>query len=249
MQGNVIGINTAIASNSGGYQGVGFAIPSNSAKLVMDELIHGGKVHRGFLGINIQDVTEALAKSFGRSDSNGALISKVVPGGPADLAGLKSGDIVLSFNGQKVTDAARLKVLVGQLKPETTVPLNVVRNQKTQEVLIKVGEQTEKMMASGSSEPQRSREMGLELEKVPANEAKHMGLNKGVGLVVKEVKPDGLGSKMGLQRGDIILEIDGRSVTEVSALNKDVEAAKKDHVVRLMVQRGQATIYLAETIG
>ena len=249
MQGEVVGINTAIVSNSGGYQGVGFAIPSNSAKLVMDQLIHGDKVDRGFLGINIQDVTEALAKSFGRNDTNGALISKVVPGGPADKAGLKSGDIVLSFNGQPVSDAAQLKVHVGEIRPNTTVTLSVRRDKKTRDVAVTVGELTEKMMASGPSQTGSSGEMGLELEKVPAGEAKHMGLKAGVGLVVKDVASGGFGSKIGLQKGDVILEIDGKSVTDVPVFNKEVDVAKKDHVVRLMVQRGSETIYLAETIG
>lgn len=249
IDGQVVGINTAIATGSGGYQGVGFAIPSNSAKLVMDQLVKEGKVHRGLLGVNIQDMNDALAKSFGRSDSNGALVAQVVPGSPAAKAGVRPGDIVLAFNGRPVTGASDLKNMVANEKPNSQAKLTIYRDHKTQEMTVAVGERTEKAVASATSKPQNSAELGVQLEKVPPKEAKHLGLKDGAGLKITSVDSEGVGSRMGLAPGDVILEIDGKAATDVASFNKEVKAAEANHVIRLMVQRGAETIFLAETIG
>jgi len=249
MNGEVIGLNTAIASRSGGYQGVGFAIPSNSVQLVMDQLVKEGKVHRGLLGINIQDMNEALAKSFGRKDLSGALVSQVVPGSPAEKAGIKSGDIVLSFNGQAISGAAELKNLVGNQKPGDSAKLTIWRKNQTQNITVAVGERTEKTLASAAPQEGNSADLGLRLEKVPAGVAKRLGLKDGAGLMIKSVDPNGAGSRMGLAENDVILDVDGKKVTNVESFNNEVEAAKANHVIRLMVQRGSSTIYLGETIG
>jgi serine protease Do len=249
INGEVIGINTAIATRSGGYQGIGFAIPSDSAKLIMDQLVKEGKVHRGLLGVNIQDLNQALAKSFGRTDTNGALVSEVVPGSPAEKGGIKAGDIVLSFNGHPVTGAGQLKNLVGLEKPGSTVKMTIYRDHKTQEIAATVGERTPQALASVSPKAETSKELGMELEKVPAQVAKKMKIKEGVGLMIKSVDPEGLGSRMGLEAGDVILDIDGHKVADVSQFSKEVDQAKKNGVIRLMVQRGSATLYLADSIG
>jgi serine protease Do len=249
IRGNVIGINTAIATRSGGYQGIGFAIPSNSAKLVMDELIKHGKVNRGLLGISIQDLNESLAKSFGKPDTSGALVAQVIKGSPAEKAGLKNGDIIVAFNGHPVAGASQLKNMVGMEKPGTKAKLAVFRDKKTMDVTVTVGERTAKAIASaGEANAESSKELGIELEQVPPNVAKKLNIKEGNGLRVKQVKGDGLGAKMGIRSGDIILEIDGKTVTTTSQFNNEVEQAKKKGIIRLMIQRGNATIYLAESI-
>jgi serine protease Do len=249
IKGEVIGVTTAIATRSGGYQGIGFAIPSNSAKIVMDELIKHGKVTRGLLGVNIQDLNESLAKSFGLSDTNGALVAQVVSGSPAEKAGIKAGDVILKYNGKVVTGASELKNLVGQEKPGAPAKLTVFRDKKSFDVDVAVGERTAKALAEAPSSPTgggaASTDLGVTLEKLPAAAAEKMGLKEGVGLAIKQVSPDGVGSKMGLQEGDVILEIDGKAVSDVSAFNQDVAASKKNKVIRLKIQRGSATIYLA----
>ena len=153
IQGEVIGITTAIATRSGGYQGIGFAIPSNSANIVMDELIKHGKVTRGLLGVNIQDLNESLAKSFGLSDTNGALVAQVIPGSPAEKAGIKAGDVISKFNGKEVTGAAELKNIVGEQKPGTTVKLTVFRDKKTFDVNVTVSERTAQALAEAPTRP------------------------------------------------------------------------------------------------
>jgi serine protease Do len=252
IEGEVVGITTAIASRSGGYQGIGFAIPSNSAKLIMDDLVKTGKVRRGLLGVNIQDVTDSLAKSFGRAGSGGALVSQVIEGGPADKAGIKAGDIILKFNGEPVSGAAELKNLVGRVKPGSTAKLSVFRNKETVEITAHITERTKEAIAAAtpsSSTPEASNELGIEISSVPASVSERLGLKNGGGVEVKDVSPDGEGAKMGLKVGDVILEVDGKVVADVSTFNNAVTAAKTNKLVRLKVRRGNGTIFLATPLG
>ncbi len=248
IQGQVVGVNTAIASRSGGYMGIGFAIPSDSAKLVMEQLLKHGKVERGLLGVNIQDLNENLAKSFGRTDTNGALVSQVVPDGPAQKAGIKTGDIVVGFNGHPVAGAAELKNLVGQTKPGTTAKLDIYRGKKTIEVSVPIGERTAKALAAGSTPGgETSAELGISVEKVPSQMASKLHLKHGEGLVIKDMNPNGQGAAIGLRPGDVILQVDDKTITDVAQFNKEVAEAKKNGIIRFMIQRGSATIFLAES--
>lgn len=250
IQGQVVGITTAIATRSGGYQGIGFAIPANSARLVMDEILKEGKVRRGMLGVNIQDVTEALAKSFGRPDTSGALVSQVIPGSPSEKAGIKPGDIILSFNGAPISGASELKNMVGQVKPGSVVKLTLFRNKQTMDVAVTVTERTAKAAESAmESQGESSKELGITVEPTPADVAKKLNLKEGSGVLIKEMEPDGLGGKMGLRSGDVVLQVDDKDVNDVNSFNQSIVDSKKSGIIRLRIQRGTATIYLAETIG
>ena len=251
IEGKVIGVNTAIASRSGGYQGIGFAIPSNSARLIMNDLQKTGKVRRGLLGVNIQDLNDSLAKSFGRNSSEGALVSQVIEGSPAEKAGVKSGDIILKFNGQPVGGAAQLKNMVGREKPDTDAKLTIFRDKKTIDLNVKITERTPKAIASASETPsgETSNELGLEIEKVPSAMAGKLELKEGEGILVKDLNADGVGAKIGLKAGDIILEVDGAAVNDIAAFNKAVGAAKSNKLIRLKVQRNNAKIFLAGSLG
>jgi serine protease Do len=254
IEGEVIGINTAIATRSGGYQGIGFAIPSNTAQHIMESLVKYGKVRRGFLGINIQDLTGALAKSFGKEDASGALVSRVIPGSPAEEAGIQDEDIVIKFNGQDVDGAAHLKNLVGSLQPNAKATVTVLRDGKEKKITLKVGERPKKFASrmGGEEETEVSNALGVELGEVPSAIAKEWGLGEGQGVRVTDIEADGVGRSMGLRRGDVILSVNGQSVSDVASFNAAIEEAKKEKgkVVRLKVQRGkEGRLYLAGELG
>jgi serine protease Do len=252
IEGEVVGITTAIASRSGGYQGIGFAIPSNAAKLIMDDLVKSGKVRRGLLGVNIQDVTDSLAKSFGSTGTGGALVSQVIEGGPADKAGIKAGDIILKFNGEPVTGAAQLKNLVGKEKPGATAKLTVFRNKQTLDLTVHITERTKEAIASAtpsSGSPESSNELGIEIGNVSASLSEKLGLKNGGGIEVKDVSPDGYGARMDLKPGDVILEVDGKGIADVSAFGQAVTKAKENKLIRLKVRRGKNIFFVSTSLG
>src|ERR1035437_6178642 len=194
VEGRLIGINTAIFSRSGGNQGIGFAVPSDLARNVMDSLIKDGHVTRGYLGVMIQDVTPALAKEFQLKDTSGALVGDVVPKGPADKAGFKDGDVVLDYNGKKVTDSRRLRLAVGETKPDTTVPVKILRDgsSKTLEVTVQAMPGSEPLAKSNTpngTDNGTLKGVGVsDLDQQARQELKVPDSIKGV--VVTEVKPD-----------------------------------------------------------
>ncbi len=252
INGEVVGINTAIATVTGGYQGIGFAIPANSARSIMDDLVKNGKVRRGLLGINIQDLDESLAKSFGATRTNGALVAQVIAESPAEKSGIKSGDIILKYNGEQVTDAAHLKNMVGREKPGAKAKLTVYRDKKSFDVDVTVGERTQKALASATppTPVEKSNELGVKIEKVPSELAHRMHLKAGEGVRIKEISnSDGAGSRMGLRVGDVILEVDGKPVSDVKAFNKAIAQAKSNGLVRLKIQRGSAKVFLGSSLG
>jgi serine protease Do len=253
ISGEVIGINTAIASRSGGYQGIGFAIPSDSAKLIMDDLIHEGKVRRGLLGVKIQPLDSAHAKSFGTTSTAGALVTEVIPGSAAEKAGVKSDDIVIKFNDQPVKDHAHLKNLVGREKPDAKVKLTILRGKKTIEMDVKIAEKTEKTVASAMPKPshaaETSNELGIDIESVPSAAAESLGLKEGEGVRIRNMKSDGTGARMGLRTGDVILEVDGKPVTDTSDFNAAVVTATANKVIRLKVKRGRDVVSIATELG
>ena len=195
--------------------------------------------------VNIQDLNWALAKSFGRPDTNGALVSQLVPKGPAAKAGIKTGDIILAYNATPVRNASQLKFLVGQTPPGKTVKLTVWRDKKSMELTVTLGERTAKMMAA-QREEESSKDLGVTVEKVPSSVASKLGLKDGVGLLIKKLEPEGAGASMGLKEGDIILEIGGKVISSASEFNKLVAESKKKGVIRMMIQRGSATLFLAD---
>jgi serine protease Do len=256
INGEVIGINTAIASRSGGYQGIGFAIPSNSAKRIMEDLLSEGKVRRGLLGVHIQDVNESLAKSFGRESADGALVNNVVPGSPAEKAGIQPGDIILEFNGQPVSSAGQLRNVVAAEKPGSAASVVVFRNKKKVTLSVTIMERTKDSFAqaepSGSTGGSSLKELGIEVEKVPPSLGERLGLAKGEGIRVKDVSSDGAAARMGLMPGDVILEVDGKTVQEVSDFNDAVARTmedKENKIIRLKVRRGNGTLFLAGPLG
>ena len=242
-KGQVIGINTAIYSSTGSNAGIGFAIPIDIAKQVMQQLKDHGKVVRGWLGVEIQEVTPDLAQSFNLPKPEGALVAKVEKEGPALKAGILRGDIIDKFNGLPVQDEHQLPELVAQTPIGTTVPVEVIRNGKHLTIQVKVAELKEEQLASAKSEEPGSN-WGLQVQSITPEIANQLNLNNTKGVVVRGVQPDSPAADAGIQQGDVVLEVNHGKVNSVDDFLSAAKQAKKDkNSALLLVQRGNATMY------
>ncbi len=243
-QGQVIGINTAIYSRTGTNAGIGFAIPVNLAKHVMDQLKAHGRVVRGWLGVEIQEVTPDLAQSFGLAKPEGALVASIEKDGPAAKSGLERGDVVLKFNGKEVHDEHELPVLVADTPINKTVDVEVVRNGKHKTLQVTVGELKEAQVQTAKAE-EPGTNWGMQVGDITAEIARQFHLQADKGVVVRHVAPDSPAADAGIQAGDLILEVDHDKVSSVSDFLSKAKAAKSTKKsALLLVQRGGTTIYL-----
>jgi len=246
IQGALIGINTAILSRSGGNQGIGFAVPINMARQVMERIIKDGKVVRGWLGVHIQEVTPAIAHAMGLQKPEGALVADVAPGGPAEKAGIRRGDIVLAINGESITETRELSLKVAMLPPGTTVRLKVFHERREVEMPVTLGEQPPERRASGpGAEPGAARAMeGVEVEDLTPQIRRQLGLPpRTTGVVVTVVEPGSPAAEAGLRRGDVIQQENGREVASVSDFERAIRQSARDPVM-LLVTRGGTTLFV-----
>jgi len=243
-RGELIGINTAIFSGSGGNLGIGFAIPVNMARGIMEQILKTGKVSRGYLGIIIQDVTPDLAKAFKLPSSDGVLIGDVSPDSPGAKAGLQKGDVVVAVNGQPVADAQDLRLRVSQMAPGTTVRLDMIRDAQKRQLTATLVEYPETVARAGgpsAPEPAETGLVGLQVSTLTADIAEQLNLPAGVrGVVVTNVDPDGSAAEAQLQRGDVIQEVNRRTVTNVEQFRAAVRDAGNQPLL-LLVNRGGQT--------
>jgi serine protease Do len=209
LQGEVIGVNAAIVSQSGGYEGIGFAIPSNMALYIAKELIAHGKVQRGWLGVSVQDLTPELAKSSGIESTKGALIAEVVKGGPAEKAGLKKDDVIVAYQGKEIEDASTLRNEVATSAIGQEAKVTVLRKGKKVDLTVKIGnlEDAAKLLSASVKE-----RFGGEFRSVTAKEAEKYGLDSGQGVVIVQVDSKGPLGQVGFEVGDIILEINSQPI-------------------------------------
>jgi serine protease Do len=247
MRGEVIGINSAIYSRTGGYMGLAFAIPIDVAKNVEDQLLKTGKVQRGRLGVGIQEVSASLAKSFGLDRPMGALVSTVESGGPAEKAGLQPGDVILSFNGKKIETSSDLPPLVAQTKPGAKGELEIWRGGKKQTLGVAVGEmQPEKTARSDAAKPgaEAGGKLGLAVRALTPEEKKQLG-SGAQGVVVEQAA--GPAAKAGIRRGDLVTAVNGQAVKSVEELRAVIAKAKDN--VALLIKRGEATVFVPIDLG
>ncbi len=243
-KGEVIGLNTAIFSRSGGNIGIGFAIPINLAKEIVPQLKDKGHVIRGWLGVMIQKVTPEISESLGLDESKGALVADVVKDGPAAEAGLKQGDVIIEFDGKPVNDSAELPLMVARTPVGRTVKLKVIRDKSTEAVSVKISELKEE--EAGAAGAGTSEDLGLTVQTLTADLAENLGLDRSVkGVVVTEVEPAGPSADAGLRRGDVILEVNRQPTKDVEAYRKGIRAAGKGKSILFLVRRGENTIFLA----
>jgi len=244
--GRVVGINTAIVSESGGNQGIGFAVPVNMARHVMERLISGGKVARGLMGVFPQDITPALAEAFNLPNSNGALVGNVTPNFPAEKAGIKSGDVITSFNGKKVADAHDLILMVSDCEPGTKATVDLIQGGRPKTVSVVLVEN--ERAASSSNNGNNSSSVaasskpdaldGVTVQDVDADTRGSLGIPTAVkGALVSAVTADSNSANAGLQRGDVIVEINRLAVTNSASAIKLCTDAKTKQIL-LKVWRG-----------
>jgi serine protease Do len=228
--GRVVGINTAILSRSGGFNGVGFAIPINLAKSLAEQLVTSGKVTRGFMGVSTQALESDLAAQFGVE--HGALVTDVTPGSPADKAGFKSGDIITKVNGKEVLDPRRLQLAVIRLAPGTEIAVDYVRDGKTENVKFKLGELTGDKLAGGGSMPGSDEGVlnGVGVTDITPQIRSQFRMPPSLqGAFITQVQPDSPSARDGLREGDVILSLDRRPVTnaeEAIKLSEEIEGPK-----------------------
>jgi serine protease Do len=243
-QGRVIGINTAIYSSTGSNAGIGFAIPIDLVKTVMEQLKNHGRVVRGWLGVEIQEVTPALAKSFGLTSPNGALVAGVDKEGPAGRAGIQQGDIITKFDGTLVHDEHELPELVAQTPLGKTVPVEVIRDGKRMTIDATIKELQDKQIASAEGDTGVGSSWGLTVQDLTPEISQQLGIDNRKGVVVRSVRADSPAAEAGLQSGDVILQVDNTKVASADEFADAAKAAQKDKKSsRLLVQRGKSTIY------
>jgi serine protease Do len=242
-RGELIGINTAIFSTSGGYMGIGFAIPSDMAKTVMDSIIKHGKVIRGWLGVTIQDLTNDLAKSLDIKNTEGALVSSVEPDSPAAKGGVKRGDLVIALNGKQVTDSRSLRNMVAVIAPGTNVELTVVREGKEKTMTITLGEFTESQKAKTTTEYANALK-GVTVQDLSAGVRSKLNIPEDIsGVVVTAVDPT-TAAHIVLQPNDVIQEVNREALRSVRDYEHAVSKIKKKDVVLLLIYRDGNSVYV-----
>jgi serine protease Do len=238
FHGEVVGINTAIVAAG---QGIGFAVPINMAKEILLQLKEKGKVVRGWLGVSIQEITPDLAKSFGLAGEGGALVSDIVPGGPAEAADFKRGDVILEVNRRTVKDYHELPRMVASIAPGEKATFRVLRDGREITLTATVGEMKEE--ATGKAPEPAGNRLGISLQPVTPEIAVELGMKKAEGLVITNVEPGGLAADAGLQRGDVILEAEKKQVGSVKEFEETVSKAEKS--LLLLIYRNGFTSYVS----
>lgn len=249
LHGSLIGINTAILSGEGGgNQGIGFAIPINLARNVMNQLVEHGKVTRGYLGVHIQDVTPALAKQFGLTQGGGVLIGDVSPNTPAAKAGLKSGDVVTEVNGQPVSAANQLQVQIAQMAPGSPIKMKIWRDGKAQDISVTLAELPEKADQAEPGETSEGALEGVDVQNLTPDLAQQLDLPASTkGVVVTQVEPSSAAAGAGLDRGMVIQEVNHKPIANISQYKQALAGLNNQSVLLLVNQQGVTRYLVVES--
>lgn len=243
MDGEVVGINSQIFSTSGGFMGLSFAIPIDLALEIKDQLVKSGKVTRGRIGVLIQNITPELAESFGLKDQKGAIVAQIEKDGPAAKSKLREGDVITAVNGKTVESSSDMPVMISQMKPGSTVKLTVLRDGRSEDISVTVGEApSARASGAAAADPDSSARLGVTVRPLSEREAEKAGTE---GVLVESVK--GAAAKAGIRQGDIIVNVNGRAIRSTSDLRSAVSGAKKS--ARVLIQRGDSRIFIPVRIG
>ncbi len=251
IKGELVGINTAIFSRTGGYQGIGFAVPSNMAKSVMTQLMNEGKVTRGWLGITIQNLTPELAREFNLKKSSGALVTDIFKGSPAEKAGVRRGDVVLEINGKEIRNVESLRNIVAQSKVGSRITLEVLRDGRTFSANVNVTEYPQELARAEqdeSEDDELTKEkalVGMSVMDLTRDIAKQLGLSKNdKGVVIVKVDPYSAAEDAGLKKGDLIQEVNKKRIKDLIDFNKILPGIRDGDTVLLFINRGGNKFYI-----
>jgi len=248
MKGELVGINTAIVSQSGGYQGVGFAVPSNMVRQVMDSLIKTGKVVRGWLGVSVQDLTPELAKQFKTGGVGGALVAEVVKDSPARKAGIKQGDVITEFDGKAISDSGHLRNAVASMPAGSKVDITLIRDNKEMSIAAAIGELPREMAAAGGGEQAvtGSALSGVAVKGLTPELRAQLGLGgDAAGVAVTDVKPGSDAEEAGIQQGDLIVSVNREKVEKIADYNRIVSKLGKEDPVLLLISRKGSMLWMS----
>lgn len=242
LEGEIVGINTAIATNAGsGYIGIGFAIPSNMAKHVMEDILSNGKVSRGLLGVSLQSLDYQLAQSFGLKKVEGALITRIEKDSPAEKAGLKVEDIILRFNNKSIENAASLSNSVSTTRPGTLVQLTVLRQDQTLQIPLEIGDFS--TFASPSSF--KKNQLGIEVENTSSDLAKRFGHSEEAGVIISSIQPSSVAALAGLKKGSLILAVNRQKISNTEDYSHALAATPQGRPVLLQVKQGDRSFFVS----
>jgi len=250
VQGELVGINTAIFSQSGGNMGIGFAVPSNMAQSIMAQLVQTGKVVRGWLGVSIQELTPELASQFGIGDTKGVLVSDVMDDSPAKKAGFERADVIVQYDGKSMDSPTHLRNAVAQTPVGKKVTVKIIRDKKPKTIELAIAEQPKSMTQSGEEDSGDSATptgvlSDLEVRELNEELASRYGLKSSErGVVVVRVKPGSTAEELGVREGDIVVEVNRQAVTSIKVYERIAGKLPKDQAVLLLLKRQGRTIYL-----
>jgi len=244
LHGEMVGVNSAIFSRTGGNIGIGFAIPVNMAKNVFAQLKEHGKVTRGWLGVMIQQVTPDLADNFGLDRPIGALVGQVIPDSPADKAGLKSGDVIIEYNGKEVSQMSMLPALVANTEVGTKAKLVLIRDGKKQNLTVEIGRLEDEEPVIADAETGTSKKLGMTVQELTPKLAESLGIEESQGLIITDISSNSAAAEAGILRGDIILEINREPVESIAQYRKALKAAQENKSILLLIKRDDHTRFV-----
>jgi len=246
LHGEVVGVNSQIYSRTGGYMGLSFAIPIDLAMDIVGQLKGSGKVSRGRLGVQIQEVTPDLAASFGLKEAKGAIISSIEKGSPAERGGMQPGDVILKFEGKEIASSSELPRMVGATKPGSKVKVEVWRNRAAKELTLTLGEwESDTVAAKAEPQTEKANKLGLTLAELSAEDKRNLKVENG--LLVQQVS--GAAEKAGVRRGDVVLALGGEKVSSLDQFAKLLAKQRSEKNVALLIQRGDRILFVPVKIG
>jgi serine protease Do len=248
LRGELIGINSAIATKTGGFMGIGFAIPVNLAQKVTKDIIEKGKVIRGWLGVYIQNISPEIAKALKLKVAKGVIVSKVQKDSPAEKAGLKEEDVILSYNGQKIDNSVELSTRVAGTSPGANVNLEILRDGSEKSVSVKLGELTPEKTQLAQGQTSYS-DLGLKVSNITSDLISKYGLpNDQKGVIVTAVEQNSVATQVGIQEGDVIIKLNRVEINSVNDFNREIQKVKPGGNVLFYVKRGNGNFFVAFTM-